>query len=147
MWFGSCKKPWDCTLRLRPLQRDSPRTAAESGKQLLVLFTALLRFPKLSSFCPIQKAPSSPPEGSNERYIYTYIHTYVHQHPIYLVLLGWYATLTRRCSPLVQSTTRATGQKQPYGLETVPYFAGSHVKFIGKRSALSCALPKYKVFP
>ena len=29
-------------------------------------------------------------------------------------------------------------QKLPHGLETVPYFAGSHVKFIGKRSALSC---------
>ena len=27
-------------------------------------------------------------------------------------------------------------QNQPYGLETVPYFAGSHVKFIGSRSAL-----------
>ena len=33
-------------------------------------------------------------------------------------------------------------QKHPYGLETVPSFAGSHVKFIGKRSALSCVLPK-----
>ena len=32
--------------------------------------------------------------------------------------------------------------KQPYGLEAVPSFAGSHVKFIGKRSALSCLLPK-----
>lgn len=34
--------------------------------------------------------------------------------------------------------------KQPYGLDTVAYFAGSHVKFIGKRSVLSCVLPREK---
>ena len=46
---------------------------------------------------------------------------------------------------LTSSLTSILGlvyHKQPYGLETVPSFAGSHVKFIGKRSALSCVLPK-----
>ena len=51
----------------------------------------------------------------------------------FLRLLGKLSTNALSLKPTV---------KQPYGLETAPSFAGSHVKFIGKRSALSCVLPK-----
>ena len=58
-----------------------------------------------------------------------------------MVSFPYEAHVWNTCGPL--ALWAETMPKYSYGLETVPYFAGSDVKFIGKRSALSCVLQKH----
>ena len=69
--------------------------------------------------------------------------TYTLSHKLQQLAGPWHATLQDLVGTAIPSTVAVLAlHKHPYGLETVPSFAGSHVKFIGKRSALSCVLPK-----